>query len=175
VGYRFGALSAFKLAPAVLAAVLIVSLAAGLVAGCGSEPFEVSGGSLGIDSTQDGEPVIEGNTVTITGTNHAQMIGDLEGTNESYITMVIDTATGSFTIEYDVTFTGSLGDKQGTLTSHGEGTGQMLSPDSSTWTVSETILSGTGDFKGLTGTTQVEGQGSSEGDSASFVGTWQYE
>lgn len=88
--------------------------------------------------------------------------------------MVIDTTTGAFTIEYDVTFTGSMGEKQGTLTSHGEGSGQMLSADSSTWTGSETITSGTGDFERLTGTTEVEGQGTSQGNSASFSGTWQY-
>jgi hypothetical protein len=160
-----------------LTPLLVVLLAFGLLAGCGgsgSEPFGVSGTSVRIDSTQEGDPVVEGNTVTITGVDHSQLSGDLEGTNETKIVMVMDTTTGAFTLEYDVTFTGNMGDKEGTLTSHGEGTGQMLSADSSTWTVSETVIGGTGDFKGLTGTTEVEGKGGPEGSSASFTGTWQY-
>ena len=159
----------------VLTPLLAVLLALGLLAGCGgSEPFEVSGSSVQIDSTQVGEPLIEGNTVTVTGVDHSQLSGDLEGTNESNSTLVIDTTTGAFTLTYDLTFTGAMGDKEGTLTAHGEGTGQMLSADSSVWTVSETITGGTGDFEGLTGTNEVEGKGDAEGSSASFTGTWQF-
>jgi hypothetical protein len=156
--------------------VLLVLLAFSLLAGCGgSKPFDVSGSSVGIDSTQVGDPVVDGNTVTIKGIDHSRLSGDLEGTNESKSTLVIDTTTGAYTLEYDVTFTGSMGDKEGTLTAHGLGTGQMLSADSSAWTVDETIVSGTGDFEGLTGTSLVEGRGGGpEGSSASFTGTWQY-
>jgi hypothetical protein len=154
---------------------VLVILAFGLVAGCGSpEPFDVSGTSVGTSSTPDGAPVTEGSTVTITGTDTAKLTGDLVGTNESKSTMVVDMTTGALSLEYDVTFTGNIGDKSGSITSHGVGTGQMTSETAGGWGAEETVTSGTGDFEGITGTFHSEGQFSSAGGGGTFTGTLQY-
>jgi hypothetical protein len=159
---------------------LLTALVLACVVACGdplqaSGPFTVEGSSVGLDSVQDGAPVVDGNKVTITGTGHARLSGDLAGTNESRSVLVMDTTTGAFTMEYDVTFTGAMGNSNGTITSHGVGSGQMSSPDEGEWIVEETIVAGTGDFENLTGTTHVEGK-STPGltGTATFSGVWQY-
>lgn len=158
-----------------LALALVVVLGVGVVTGCGSsEPFDVSGTSVGTGSTMDGDPAIEGNTMTITGTDTSDLTGDLVGSNESKTTMVIDTGTGALTIEYDVTFDGSIGDKSGTITSHGAGSGQLVSQDSGGYAADETVTGGTGDFEGITGTFHSEGQFSAAGGQATYSGTLQY-
>ena len=114
---------------------LIVMTVGFLAAGCGSpEPFDISGTTVGTGTTMDGPPVTEGNTVTIKATDTENVTGDLVGTMETKSTMVIDTTTGALTIAYDATFTGSIGDKSGTSTSHGVGTGQMTSQTAGSWT-----------------------------------------
>ena len=154
---------------------LAMVLGVGVLAGCGSpDPIDVSGSSVGTNSTMDGDPTMEGNIVTITGTDTSDLTGDLVGSNESKTTMVIDSNTGSLTIEYDVTFEGSIGDKSGTITSHGAGSGQMVSTDSGTWAADETVTGGTGDFEGITGTFHAEGQFTSAGGQGTYSGTLQY-
>jgi hypothetical protein len=158
----------------VIVLALAVVLGVGVLAGCGSpDPFDVSGTTVGTSSTM-GDPTIEGNTMTITSTDTSDLTGDLVGANESKTTMVIDTSSGSLTIEYDVTFDGSIGDKSGTITSHGAGSGQMVSGDSGTWAADETVTGGTGDFEGITGTMHADGQFTSAGGQATYSGTLQY-
>ena len=160
-----------------LAAALTVAvvLAFGLLVGCGSsEPFAVSGTMEGVSSTPDGAPVTEGNTVTVTNIETNKTAGDGVGTNEVKNTMVIDTTTGKFTMEYDGTYTGNIGDKSGTYTFHGVGSGQMSSQYAGTYTGDETIISGTGDFENLTGTTKTEGKFDANGSTATYTGTYQY-
>lgn len=119
-------------------------------------------------------PLTEGNTVTIKTTEKENVTGDLVGTMESKVTLVVDTTTGALTIEYDATFTGSIGDKSGTSTSHGVGTGQATSQTAGSWTADETVTGGTGDFEGMTGTVHTKGEYSSAGSGTKFTGTLQY-
>jgi hypothetical protein len=158
-----------------LVALLVVTTVGFAAAGCGNpEPFDISGTTVGTGTTADGPPLTEGNAVTIKTTEREDVTGDLVGTMESKVTLVVDRTTGALTIEYDATFTGKIGDKSGTSTSHGVGTGQMTSQTAGSWTADETVTGGTGDFEGITGTIHTKGEFSSAGSGTEFTGTLQY-
>ena len=162
-----------KTLPAALT--VLVVLVFGLLVGCGSsEPFTVNGTMDSVSSTPSGDTVSEGNTLTIAHTESDKIAGDLVGTNEVKYTAVIDRTTGEFTLEYDGTFTGNIGDESGTYTFHGVGSGQMSSGTAGTYTADETIISGTGDFENLTGTLKTEGKIAANGSTATYTGTYQY-
>ena len=155
---------------------LLVAMTVGLLgAGCGGpEPFDISGSTVSTGTVVDGPPATEGNKITMKGTETENVTGDLVGTMETKYTMVIDAVTSALTIEYDATFTGNIGDKSGTSTSHGIGTGKMTSQDAGSWTADETVTAGTGDFEGMTGTVHTEGHFSPAGSGTTFTGTLQY-
>lgn len=162
----------------VVAVLLAVIMPAGL--GCAETPseFEVSGTMEQFDALVDPNPEMENGKMTLEGNTFSfDVHGTLEGTFVTEYTMVIDLASGSYTIEGQGTFTGEVEGKSGSYVCNIVGSGQFTSPgEAGEGTAEQTIISGTGELANLRGSLHGESRFDKEtGMTSTYSGTLRFE
>ena len=157
---------------------LVILVICVLFAGCGEPgPFETSGTMELTQENPDPNPKTEnGKRILEKNTNYYDVHGTLESTAVVESTVVVDLATGSFTVEGQGTFTGTVKGKSGSFVNNTVGSGQV-SPmgESGVCTTEETIISGTGELANLRGSSHTEHQWDKDGISITYSGTCWFE
>jgi hypothetical protein len=108
------------------------------------------------DQVNDSPWVTENGIMSANLTSTFEYHGDLEGTLVEKGLTKVDMATGKITGDTIGTFTGTVEGKQGTFTASGSWASQFLSPTNGSGGCTYTILSGTGELDGLSGTITVK-------------------
>jgi hypothetical protein len=147
-----------------------------LFAGCGEPgPFETSG-TMELTTQEIREPPkTENGEEILEGTSYYDVHGTLEGTAVLEYTVVVDSATGSFTQEGQGTFTGTVKGKSGSYVYNTVGSGQVgPMGESGVATTEETIISGTGELANLRGSLHEEHQWDKDGMSITYSGTLRF-
>jgi hypothetical protein len=162
----------------VVAVLLAVIVPAGL--GCTETPseFEVSGTIEMTEQLMNPNPETENDKMTFKGnTAYFDVHGTQEGTIVLENTMVIDLASGSYTIEGQGTFTGTVKGKSGSYDLSAAGSGQFTSPmgASGEGTGEITIISGTGELANLRGSLHTELKFDNTGRTETYSGTLRFE
>jgi hypothetical protein len=140
--------------------IILFLLVMGLTLGCAETPseFEASG-TFEQTKAVTPDPETENGKMTFEGmTYYMDVHGTMEGTIVFGGTMVIDLASGSYTIAGEGTFTGLVEGKSGSYDYTALGNGHFTSPtgESGETTGEHTIIGGTGELAKLRGSLQSE-------------------
>ena len=167
----------------ITSALMVAMLLIGLVLagpGCTKTPseFEASGTIEMTEKLMDSNPETENGKMTYEGnTAHSDVHGTQEGTIVIENTMVIDLASGSYTMEGQGTFTGTVKGKSGSYVFSSVASGQFTSPmgASGEGTGEITIISGTDELTNLRGSLHVEHRFDETGRTETYSGTLRFE
>jgi hypothetical protein len=167
-----------------ISALIVVMLLIGLVPavlGCAEPPaeFEAGGTMERTEAITDPNPEMENGKMILDGITYCfDVRGTLEGTSVlEDATMVIDLASGTFTVEGQGTFTGTVQGKSGSYVFNAVASGQFTSPMGETGegTGEHTIISGTGELANLRGSLQAENKWDKTGMTETYSGTLRFE
>ena len=138
-----------------------------------NEPIEATGTfnrSTHTFKTSQGE----GGVTIIEGADHLEFLGTLDGTWANQYILKVD-PTGKINMTADITFTGTVGGKEGTFTATEVATGQMYTADSGTISGHTTIVDGTGELAGLRGEINGNATFDAEGLRGTYTGELYFE
>ena len=164
---------------ALIVAMLLIGLVpAGL--GCAETPseFEVSGTMEVTEELMDPNPETENGKMTLEGNVHYfDVHGTLEGVLVFDYIMVIDLASGSYTIDGLGTFTGEVEGKSGSYYCSLAASGHFTSPTGDTGEITgeHTIIGGTGELANLRGSLHAESRFDKTGMTETYSGTLKFE
>jgi len=140
--------------------------------------FEVSGTMERTQQTLDPNPKTENGQMTLANNiDYWDLHGTLEGTIVGEYTMVVYVTAGTFTLEGQGTFTGTVNGKSGSFFYNTVGSGQFTSftGDAGVITTDESIISGTGELANLCGGSHSEYAFDANGSSGTYSGTCWFE
>jgi hypothetical protein len=162
----------------VVVALLAVIMPAGF--GCAEKPseFEASGTMEQTAYLMDPNPEMENGKITFEGNTYFfDVHGTLEGVIVADSIMVIDTTTGTLTIDLMGTFTGEVDGKSGSYYYSAAGNGHFTSPTGDTGEINgeHNIISGTGELANLRGTLHAVNIFDETGMNETYSGTLRFE